>query len=181
MITMRRATQKWLKEEDVPKAPEPNVMAIFNPQKDLCQRTAIEECQKKQHKDRPGRPWMPFLYKLSQAEDRIQEGCSKLRELDIHDEWPLKLDGDDADFLARLFSSSFRMELPKHRRRPLRSFSFPIGPSQLIQDRHSRFSVRLHLLWLNFFLIPTRIRYMLRRSFRGPYKRSIITDRDAGQ
>jgi hypothetical protein len=159
-----------------------NVMIkIFNPKKDLCQGRATGERPKKRYTSRLGQLWMPFLYNSSRVEDRIQEGCSKLRELDIRGEWPLRLSGGDVDFLANLFSSSFRMELPKHRRRSLRSFSSPIASSQLTQERRSRFSIRLYLLWLNFSLIPTRILYTLRRSFQAPYRESIITDRDPGQ
>ncbi len=149
--------------------------------KDSFQETAIEEYPKKPCTDKPGRHWLPFLYSSDQAEDCIREGYSKLRELGTHGGWPPEPNGDDADFLARLFSSSSRMELPKRRERPLRNFSFPIGTRPLIQERRSRIATRLCLLRLNFLLIPTRIRHILRHNFRDPYGKSIITNRGQDQ
>ena len=63
-----------------------------------------------------------------------------------------------------------------HRQELYQSFRSSTEPSPLIRGRRSRFAIRLHLLWLNFLLIPTRIHYMLRHTSRGPYRKLIITN-----
>lgn len=82
---------------------------------------------------------------------------------------------------ARLSSLIAGMESLEHNRKLAQSIFSPRPTSHPIPEWRSRLSIRLHLLWLNFFLIPTRIHYMLRHKDRGPYKRSIITGRGSSQ
>ena len=82
---------------------------------------------------------------------------------------------------ARLSCLTGVMESIERNRRLNPYFLQSIAANLSAPTRRSRVAVRLRLLWLNFFLIPTRIRYTLRRKDRGSYRKMAITNQVEGQ
>lgn len=82
---------------------------------------------------------------------------------------------------ARVFSSGAAMESIERNRELWKGFFPSTGTTSSIPQQRSQFSARLRLLWLNFLLIPIRIRYMLRHISRGPYGKPIIINRGKDQ
>lgn len=149
--------------------------------KDWGHRKASGECPWRRIEDkhiRPGRPcddsFCPEQYCVRSVR---RAGILPHRDTGSQREQERALRED----LARLSSSVAVMDSIECNHKlwgGLTDTTFPTSP---IPKRRSQLSIRLHLLWLNFLLIPTRIRYMLRHSFQGPYKKLIITDRGPGQ
>jgi hypothetical protein len=156
-------------------------MRGINLKKDFYQGKASEECPWKRFEDkriRPGRPcsdsFCPEQYCVRSV---LQANISPHRDI----EWRRGREFVVWKDPARLSSLSAVMESIQHNRRLWGDFYSPTDTTFSILKWRSRLSIRLHLLWLNFLLIPTRIHYMLWHINRGPYGKSIITNRGEDQ
>jgi hypothetical protein len=153
----------------------------FKEKKDRAHQKATEECWNNKYIGKLKKLCLPFLDNFHQDEDRFQQYFARIDELQKQGKWRQEPIADDDDLAAMISSSASEMGWRRCKKRSLGNFYLPIDSISAALGRYNPIASRLYLLWLNLLLIPTRIRYMHKRNFRGPYGQSNIINRSTGQ
>jgi len=139
--------------------------------KDQDHQTANRERPEEKFLDTPRRPSLPCLGKEIRGSGCVHVEPDLLTDFShtgphIEHQGPKIFSRQDPSMpsvsVAEMVSRRYRRKLKADSLRS--NYTKPSIPR-----RRSLFSVRLYLLWLNFLLIPTRIRYMLGRIYKDSF------------